>query len=162
MSQYLHSLSPGDTVEVKGPVGRLKYEANADDLVLMLAAGSGITPMLQLMRHSVEDGGDDTRFALFFQNREERDVLLRRDLDALVQQAPDQASVWYALSKAPSGWDARGRGRHIAGYVSRRHLEAAIEDADPGRVRALVCGPGGFNDAMVELCRELGVRVDVL
>lgn len=160
MSQHLHSLSVGDSVEAKGPVGRLRYEAEEQDVVLMLAAGSGITPMLQLMRHGVEDGGDDTRFELFFQNREERDILLREDLDALVDEAPEQARVWYALSRAPDGWEQRVPEAHIAGYIGKGHLAAALKGAALHRVRALVCGPGGFNDSVVGLCRELGVPDD--
>lgn len=157
MSQHLHSLSVGDTVEAKGPVGRLRYEADAQDVMVMLAAGSGITPMLQLMRHGVEDSNDDTRFELFFQNREERDVLLRDDLDALVDEAPDQARVWYALSRAPEDWEQRVPTTHIAGYISKGHLSAAIAGVDPDRVRVLVCGPGGFNDSVVALCKDLHV-----
>ena len=50
LSPYLHSLVPGDAVEVRGPVGRFKYTKNAYKKIGFVAGGTGLTPCLQVRR----------------------------------------------------------------------------------------------------------------
>ncbi|KAJ1796697.1 hypothetical protein LPJ75_007192, partial [Coemansia sp. RSA 2598] len=51
MSSHIHSLAPGDVLEIKGPMSKYPYKAGALKEVGMIAGGSGITPMLQLIQH---------------------------------------------------------------------------------------------------------------
>lgn len=49
MSQHMDHLKIGDTIEVKGPKGKFHYEPNMKAHIGMLAGGTGITPMLQII-----------------------------------------------------------------------------------------------------------------
>ena len=49
MSCYMHSLSVGDSLEVRGPVGRFKYTENQYKHMGMIAGGTGITPCIQVV-----------------------------------------------------------------------------------------------------------------
>ena len=80
MTQYLESLALGDTIDVRGPSGLLVYNGRGNFLlkedkkgagrtvsarqVSMIAGGTGITPMLQLVRAVFRDPEDDTQLSL--------------------------------------------------------------------------------------------------
>lgn len=99
MSRYLDSLRPGDMIHARGPTGRLRYKANQWNRILLIGAGTGITPVLQLARTILRDSDDNTHVELYYQNREERDVLLKQDIDDLRNQYPNQFAVTYFLSR---------------------------------------------------------------
>merc|ERR1712048_717661 len=54
VSKYLCSLKKGDEVEVKGPLEKLPYKANMKKHIGMVAGGSGITPMLQILKEGLK------------------------------------------------------------------------------------------------------------
>eukprot|EP01031_Cornospumella_fuschlensis_P032263 gene32263-39020_t len=85
MSNFIHSLKVGQEVDVRGPVGRYKYQPNQHKRIGMIAGGTGLTPCLQVIRTVLEgdDAADKTCFTLFFQNRCEKDILLHDELDTL-------------------------------------------------------------------------------
>uniref|UniRef100_A0A3P8SI32 NADH-cytochrome b5 reductase n=1 Tax=Amphiprion percula TaxID=161767 RepID=A0A3P8SI32_AMPPE len=71
--------------------------------VAMIAGGTGITPMLQLIRRITSDPSDDTKCSLIFANQTEKDILLREELDEVKKNHPDQVKVWFTLDKPPQG-----------------------------------------------------------
>lgn len=112
MSQHLDSLRIGDALDVKGPLGHIhylgkgsyqvderKYHMNA---CAMLAGGTGITPMYQLIREMLENPEDHTQIFLIFANRREEDIMLRNELDKWENEHPFQLKVWYVLSSPPT------------------------------------------------------------
>lgn len=121
MSQYLESLKIGDTIQVRGPSGRLQYLGNGKfsikklrneppqivkvNKVNMIAGGTGITPMLQLIRHIAKDKDDKTQLALLFANQTEKDILVRNELEEVAKNNPDQFKLWYTLDTPPEGED---------------------------------------------------------
>jgi len=56
--------------------------------------------MLQLIRKIVKNPTDDTKMMLLFANRTEKDILLRAELEDLVENHSDQLKIWYTLSIA--------------------------------------------------------------
>ena len=82
MSQYLNGLSVGNIVKVIGPRGKIVYHGNGEfnlksektfktKEILMIAGGTGITPMLQIIRQIKSDptdkvNSDDRRSVLLF------------------------------------------------------------------------------------------------
>lgn len=97
MSQYLENMKIGDTIDVRGPSGNLIYNGNGEfairkdkkaepkticvKRVSMIAGGTGITPMLQLIRAVFRDKNDRTSMSLLFANQSEDDILLREELE---------------------------------------------------------------------------------
>ena len=53
MSKHLHSMRPGDTLLCKGPFAKLEYRPNMVKHIGMLAGGTGLTPMLQLLQEKL-------------------------------------------------------------------------------------------------------------
>ncbi len=166
MSSHLMKLDVGEFLGFRGPIGAFKYEPNTYRHVLMVAAGTGLTPMLQILRCACSDPEDKTMFTLFFQNREERDILLREQLSELATTHASQVRVVLYLSRPPNDkWWNEPLGQR-EGYITKDHMQHELFDelkvnvkAETGWAREpkqkiLVCGPSGFCDRMTEMARE--------
>lgn len=154
LSSYLHELKVGDGVDIRGPIGRFKYEKNKFNSIGLIAGGTGLTPCLQIMRCILEGEPDDkTKFVLFFQNRTEEDILLRDEIDALAAHFSDRVQIEYFLSNSKSA--KFGLSNHeIKGYISQNQVNSMMNPTQCQLV--CLCGPSGFNDAMKKLLTESG------
>ena len=105
ISRHLATLKVGDNMSVKGPKGAMVYTPNMVRRFGMIAGGTGITPMLQIIRAIVRGRakGDKTEVDLIFANVNEEDILLREDLDALAKEDPG-FRVYYVLNNAADSW----------------------------------------------------------
>lgn len=79
--------------------------------VNMIAGGTGITPMLQLIRAVLGDPHDTTKLSLLFANQTEEDILLRDELEDFRDQHPKRFSLWYTIDRAGP--------RNTSGYTWR-------------------------------------------
>ncbi|RDB30807.1 Nitrate reductase [NADPH] [Hypsizygus marmoreus] len=160
MSCLFDRLRVGESVEVKGPVGSFTWmgrgiaswkgaERNVKNIA-MIGGGSGITPMLQVLRGILSDGEDtQTAIWLLYANRTENDILCRDDLENMLKTAGGRYQVQYTLSAPPAEWKySQGR---INTEMLRRHLPPFREDS-----LALVCGPGGLISACKDSLRDMG------
>ncbi|XP_076294870.1 NADH-cytochrome b5 reductase 3 isoform X1 [Lasioglossum baleicum] len=150
LSQFLENLKIGETVDFRGPSGRLVYKGQGKfsikilrkdppaeynvKKVVMLAGGTGITPMLQLIRAIVKDTTDETQCSLLFANQTEKDILLRDELDEIAKNHPDKLKVWYTLDTSGENW-AYSTG-HINAEMIEKHMFPPSSD-----VLVLMCGP---------------------
>lgn len=172
MSSHVCSLQPGDTVQMRGPIGSLNWVPSALPRVVLIAGGTGITPMLQLMRCILgarNEAGDRTAVDLLFQNRTLGDLLLRHDIDACVSSRPDSFAAQYFLSSPPPGWGTGGAlvphrrsspQTQVEGYITAQHV-ADVLARGPGTVaKVFVCGPSAFGRAMVALVQAAGINED--
>nr|BAN20783.1 NADH-cytochrome B5 reductase [Riptortus pedestris] len=150
MSQYLDNLPIGSSVDIRGPSGRLKYLGHGEfsmkilrkdpaytvrvKKVSMIAGGTGITPMLQLIRHIVKDPSDKTEMTLLFANQTEKDILLRQELEEVAEKFPEKLKIWYTLDIAPKDW------KYSTGFVSADMIEQHLfPPSSDGLV--VMCGP---------------------
>jgi ferredoxin-NADP reductase len=126
----------GDVVEVAAPRGRLYQPADGPRHYLLLAAGSGIVPLVAIARDVLaRDGGHAVTLA--YGNRSRTSVILRREVDEL---AASRARVEHVLSRPDPDWT--GPCGHVdPGYLARRWPEWT---ADGLPVRAYLCGPDAF------------------
>jgi len=152
LSQYLDKLKIGDSMMFKGPTGRvtykgcgtfekqlLKHEGGGVQIrdakkVGMIAGGTGITPMLQLMRAMFKDPKDTTEVWLIFANQTEEDILVRKELEECQAQNPGRFHLWYTVDRPPADW------KYDSGFIGeemcRKHLPPPGPDT-----QICVCGP---------------------
>ncbi|XP_078112275.1 NADH-cytochrome b5 reductase 2 [Sander vitreus] len=150
MSQYLDNMAIGDSIDFRGPNGLLVYQGNGQfsirpdkksgpkvrkfKQVGMIAGGTGITPMLQLIRSITADPTDSTKCSLIFANQTEKDILLREELEEVKKNHPDKVKLWFTLDKPPMDWS------YSSGFVTddmiKDHLPAPSTD-----VLVVLCGP---------------------
>ena len=148
---YLSTLQVGDEVEFRGPKGAMKYRRGWAKKIGMVAGGTGITPMYQLIRAICEDDTDTTEVSLIYANRTEDDIILRSDLDRWAKAYPKNLKVWYLLDNAPEGW------KFGTGYVTKDILRNRMPvPSNDSSSKVLLCGPPGMINATKSNLVELG------
>lgn len=150
MSQYLNSMELGDFIDVRGPNGLLVYDGKGNFLIRpdkktdpvqtnikklgLIAGGTGITPMLQLVRQILKDPEDKTEVSLLFANQTENDILLRPELEDIAADKKNQFKLWYTLDKPPADW------KYSSGFVSDTMIKEHLPPPDDDTL-ILMCGP---------------------
>jgi len=147
-------LAPGDAVEMMPPSGRFTTPLRPDAarVFLALACGSGITPVLSLVK-SVLAREAKSRFVLLYGNRAGRDIIFAEELARLKDRYLDRLSVTHVLSREAQDLpmlNGRLDRDHIARLVPALVPIAAIE-------RAFLCGPAAMMDAAAAALAALGL-----
>ncbi|KAK0841372.1 NADH-cytochrome b5 reductase [Friedmanniomyces endolithicus] len=150
ISRHLATLSVGDTMRVKGPKGAMVYTPNMVRRFGMIAGGTGITPMLQIVRAILRgrSKGDRTEVDLIFANVDEKDILLRNDLRGL-EDEDNGFRVHYMLNNPPEKWS--GGVGFVTAEMIKQHLPAPAKD-----IKILICGPPPMVSALKKATESLG------
>lgn len=151
VSKHIGSLRLGDFVECKGPKGHFEYRPNMVRHLGMIAGGTGITPMLQVIKAVLRNPDDHTEMSLVFGNLSEDDILLRKELDELASQHPERFRVHYVVNEARDARSWTGSTGLITPELIAKHLPGPNDDA-----RILLCGPPPMNKAMAAHLQQLG------
>jgi ferredoxin-NADP reductase len=148
VSPYLtEELRPGDRFELRGPVGGyFVWEPSRGGPLLLVAGGSGLVPLMAMLRHRVATHAD-VPTTLLLSSRGWDDVIYRDELEDL---SMDGIRVVHTLTRSqPDGW---------TGY-SRRVDGDMLRDLGPTpgeRPHVYVCGPTPFVEAVATSLVELG------
>jgi cytochrome-b5 reductase len=132
-SVFLTDVKVGDSVEFKGPYAKIQYSPNFKKKVGMLAGGTGITPMLQILLEALSNPEDKTEYTLLFGNVSEADILLKDQLDDLAKKHSN-FKVHYVLDKAPQGWTGS------VGFIGADLIKKFMPEPSDDNI-VLVCGP---------------------
>lgn len=138
--QYLANLEVGDKVQFRGPKGGMKYHNRLCKKIGMVAGGTGITPMYQLIRAICEDDRDTTEISLIYANRTEEDILLRKELEAFARNYPKNFKLWYMLDQPPENWT------YGKGFVTPAVMDERLPGPAPD-TKIMLCGPPGMVNA---------------
>lgn len=137
---YMANLNVGDEVLFRGPKGAMRYHRDLCKKIGMIAGGTGITPMFQVIRAICEDDRDTTEVSLIYANRTEQDILLRQELDTFARRYPKNFKAYYLLDQPPADW------KFGKGYVTSDLMEEKL----PGpsiNTKMMLCGPPGMVNA---------------
>jgi ferredoxin-NADP reductase len=150
VSPYLvNELRPGDTIELRGPIGGyFVWEAGMGGPLLLVAGGSGIAPLMAMLRHRAASGSA-VPARLIYSSRTWDDILFREELGRLAAR-PDGPEVQHTLTRSqPPGW---------TGYTRRVDAQMLEEVAWPPAVTpaTFVCGPTPFVEAVSRALVLLG------
>eukprot|EP01126_Amoeba_proteus_P015576 TRINITY_DN1702_c0_g2_i10.p1 TRINITY_DN1702_c0_g2~~TRINITY_DN1702_c0_g2_i10.p1 ORF type:complete len:143 (+),score=24.26 TRINITY_DN1702_c0_g2_i10:616-1044(+) len=99
----------------------------------MIAGGSGITPMLQVIHEIIKNPDDHTQVSLIFGNRTSSDILMKDLLDNITKQHPN-IKVHYIIDNPERGWTAD------VGFVDESVVKKYMPPPDSSNL-ILVCGP---------------------
>lgn len=80
MGTHLFNMQPGEEVLVKGPFEKFAYKPNMWSHVGMIAGGTGIAPMYQVICSILNNPKDKTKISLIYANNQRRDILLANEL----------------------------------------------------------------------------------
>lgn len=144
MSQHLDSLPIGSSLDFKGPLGHIEYIGKGNFMVsgknkfakrlVMLAGGTGITPIYQVVQAILKDEEDLTEMYVVYANKTEDDILLREDLDVWAKKY-ERFKVWYVVQESKrEGWE------YSVGFITESMLKKHVPEASVDTL-ALACGP---------------------
>ncbi|XP_069126217.1 LOW QUALITY PROTEIN: NADH-cytochrome b5 reductase-like [Argopecten irradians] len=157
MSQFIQTWSPGMKIDMRGPFGEFSYKQNKHVNILMLAAGSGIAPMAQVIQGILNNEEDDTRIRLLYACRSYSDILMKSQLDEWAEFW--NFSVLYVLSQEPSGVKDRYKytDKIHLGRLDRDLLVSELETLGVSNTRVLISGTKSFDKDMLKYCGIIGL-----
>ncbi len=141
MSEHMHNLEPKQRLQFKGPIPKYQYEPNKHETIGLIAGGTGIAPMYQLIRAVMKNPDDKTKIVLITANIKEEDVLLKREFEELERHNPLRFRAFYVLEQPPEDWPG------VGGRVNKDLLKTVLPGPDKNFM-AFVCGPPGFYNAV--------------
>ncbi|PWA03442.1 hypothetical protein BB558_000384 [Smittium angustum] len=141
MSKYINSLKVGDELLMKGPIQKSKYVPGSKKEIGMIAGGTGIAPMMQVIHKVIGNPEDTTKIKLLFANVTENDILLKDELDRIREEHPEQLEIHYVLDNPPKGWTGE------TGYISEEMIKKYMPSPEMGDdCIVYVSGPRGMNE----------------
>jgi cytochrome-b5 reductase len=147
ISKYLHEREPGDIVLMSGPNPGGHWVDGMAKKVGFVAGGTGITPMISIIRWILAESLPVELF-LVFANKAEADIIFRDEWD---EDAREHASFncYHVLEQPPKGW-SQGTGR-ITEDILRGHLPPPASDTV-----IFLCGPPAMVDALEATLKAIG------
>jgi len=149
-------LSVGDTIRVMPPEGRFTSLAGDRHDYILIAAGSGITPMLSIAKTVLAHEAHST-ITLVYGNRSTDTIMFREELDDLKDRYIQRFSVVHLLSREAQDvelFNGRIDGARISELDRRGLLDPLSADG------VFLCGPGEMIDDVSEALKSIGVEDD--
>jgi ferredoxin-NADP reductase len=150
VSPYLTDvLMAGDKLELRGPIGGyFVWETQDGGPLLLVAGGSGVVPLMAMIRHRAAVGSE-VPARLLYSSRSYEEIIYRKELENLVAR-DGSLEVMHTLTRTrPEGW---------SGYDRRIDAEMLAEVGWPPEDSplAFVCGPTPFVEAVGAALVDLG------
>ena len=141
----------GDTIQVMRPEGRfgVAIDPAASRVFAAFAAGSGITPILSIMK-TVLTREPGSRFFLFFGNRATRDIMFRDEIEDLKDRYLSRLSVFHVLSRERQELDI------LNGHLDPEKI-SALTRLMPPPDHVFVCGPQAMIEGLEPALAAAGV-----
>ncbi|CDK26329.1 unnamed protein product [Kuraishia capsulata CBS 1993] len=150
ISKFINELKLGETINVRGPKGFFTYTPNMCREFGMVAGGTGITPMYQIISAIARNPEDNTKVQLIYGNQTEEDILLKDELDAISKQNPN-IKIHYILDRPTASWT--GGSGYVTPEMMSEHLPKASDD-----VQLLLCGPPRMTATVKSNAVDLGYK----
>lgn len=159
VSAYLNAhLKEGMTLEVFPPLG--KFCAAPDPLhqnhYILIGAGSGITPLMSILRTAL-NSEPSSKVTLIYGNNREETIIFNEWLKQLEKEYPNQLKVIHSLSHPSTDWKGQ-TGRLTRGKV--KEILATLDENDGLKREYYVCGPASMMDDTLHALKDLKVPVD--
>lgn len=142
MSEHLHSMEPNQRLDFKGPIPKYPWSPNKHTHIALIAGGTGITPMYQLIRAIFKNPEDETKVTLVFGNIKMEDILLKREFDDLENTYPRRFRAFYVLNEPPKD------SKMTKGMITKELLKTVLPEPKMENVKVFVCGPPGLYKAI--------------
>jgi ferredoxin-NADP reductase len=148
-SIFLNELAkPGLRVEASGPYGQFYFDEMLHKSIVLIAAGSGITPMISMLRY-IDDLKLSTSVTLMYCVRTGSDIIFKTELARLERSLPN-FKYEVCVSQPDPAW--KGHSGRLTGTFVSQHV------IDVDSPTFFLCGPRGFMDNARQILLTLGVR----
>jgi ferredoxin-NADP reductase len=164
VSPYLvETMQPGDELQLRGPIGGwFRWTEHLLGPVLLVAGGSGVVPLMAMLRRRVESGVS-TPFHLVYVARTPDHVIYTNELASIATSHPD-VTIDRVYTRAGLPDDTRAPGRLTPADIPRPAPSPRPGPARRGAsgTRVYVCGPTGFVENAAQLLQEQGHAPDMI
>ncbi len=120
----------------------------------MIAGGSGITPMFQLLQ-AANTNKDISSFSLIFGNKTSKDILMKNELDEIKESKNFKFDLNYLIDKNEEGWEG------LVGYINKEMILKNLPTPGEDTVM-LLCGPPVMCEKSKSILLELGYNKDLI
>ena len=143
-------LKPSDTIELRGPIGGsfLWSAAEARNPLLLVGGGSGVVPLMCMLRHR-RLAGSAVRAALLYSSRTREEVIYQDELTDLARSDPRFTLRLTLTRDVAPGWPG------AVGRINLPAVQALLTDLG-GVADSFVCGSDGFVEAASALLVQAG------
>jgi ferredoxin-NADP reductase len=138
----------GLTVKARGPYGQFYFDQSKHGRIVLIAGGSGITPMMAMLRY-IDDLCIPAAATLIYCVRTEQDVFFKDELAALGGRLSEFRNV-LVLSRPGSDW--KGWKGHLRREIFEREVEKVSEST------IFLCGPPAFMELARTLLKDMGIE----
>ncbi|MCZ4271796.1 2Fe-2S iron-sulfur cluster-binding protein [Maritalea porphyrae] len=147
-------LEVGQTLQVMTPEGRFTAGVGQNKEALLIAAGSGITPMMSIAQ-SLLEGDDEANVTLVYGNRETKSIMFREKLEFLKDRFLERLTIIHILSREDQDipiLNGRIDGDKVKALINTGAIDPASADG------IFICGPGEMIEVVRATCEEMGVE----
>lgn len=166
------NVKAGETLDVMIPEGRFVADFNPDKkrTIFLMGAGSGITPLMSLLRTALETEPKSV-VVLLYGSRTESQIIFKSDLDQLSEKYKGQLFVYHTLSKPEDGGllgSIFGKKKNewpgLKGRINAKHIQDAIQKHPSSKEPSIfyLCGPGDFIQMATQTLHASGVKDDMI
>ncbi|KAG0137075.1 hypothetical protein HOY82DRAFT_667106 [Tuber indicum] len=148
ISKHIASLNIGQSIKTKGPKGQFVYRSGLVRAFGMIAGGTGLAPMLQIIKAIIRNPEDKTEVDFIFANVNMEDILLKDELDELAG-SHSNFPIHYVLNNPPESWKGG------VGFVTEDMIKEVCP-APAADIKILLCGPPPMISAMKKATVALG------
>jgi len=120
----------------------------------MIAGGTGITPMVQIIRSVANHPEDDTHLKLLYGNYNEEDILCRDEL-SYFNMTRSNIDVYITLVNHPEKWSMG------SGFIDKKMVEKSLP-APAKDIIILLCGPPPMIKAIITMLKEMGYTDEMI
>lgn len=156
MSTYINDkIKVGDSMEVMIPMGNFYTELNPAHKknYVLFAGGSGITPMLSILKTALKLEPNST-VTLFYGNNDEASTIFKKQIDSIAANNPERLKVYHVLCNAPAG-----HSQALQGLMTKEKNIELIKNFVSSTTdnEYFICGPGPMMDNVVAALKELKI-----
>lgn len=149
-SNRIHELNAGDEIEIEGPFGHFVFEEGMSDEVVLIGAGSGITPLMSIIRfiHTNKLG---TKATLIYSNKTPPDIVYRHELEELNKH--DNLQIHCTITRTDEPESQRWKG--LTGRIDKKMVKKIVKNFK--KPLFYLCGPPQFVEDLKIMLLEEGV-----
>lgn len=154
-NHLLDKLRPGKSLDIMKPMGHFTLEFHSKNQFhyFMVTGGSGITPVMGLIK-SILVNEPDSQITLLYCSRSEEQIIFKDQLEALEEKYSGKLNVFHHLTQPSEAWTG-----HTCRIDSHKIKEALNQNTYPDAEKTvyLTCGPQGLMDTALSTLESLGV-----
>ncbi|MEK6918841.1 MAG: FAD-binding oxidoreductase [Nanoarchaeota archaeon] len=143
VTKAMDKLKIGDYLLVSRPFGNLDYKPEKYNNHLFIAAGSGITKFLSLLRSLKDDRGNEIKnVVLIYSNKTKEDIILEDEIKSIFSSCPKNLVLLITRQE-------------VKGYVNSRVNKELLSAYVKGDSKVIAIGPGDFSSEIMGVVREI-------